>query len=311
MKLKIFLSYSWDNQEHKNWVRQLADRLIQNGIEVILDQYDLRGGEDMHKFMESAVNSATHILVICTPDYVKRANERVKGAGEETSLITSDFYTSYLSGKCYLPIVRKSEGLKNVPDYLGSLVYFDFTDDSSFDPTLQELLRNIYQEPELIKPQLGVKPNFQSSIPAQNLQSVNNLSVSGIKNRVLDSNVNDWIYDDEIGIYTNNSDVRLQIRQKRTDRLDSFHEEWTDRFPDPKAHRDFYEIYYDNNRVCDYFQVSVDGCRVSIPIPKLGKNLTITQEQYTFGKLIHNSGNNRLYDFDDYMRRSGITIEAT
>ena len=37
----VFISYSWDDEFHKGWVRELADKLIENGIDVYLDQYDL------------------------------------------------------------------------------------------------------------------------------------------------------------------------------------------------------------------------------------------------------------------------------
>lgn len=302
--MQVFLSYSWDTEEHKTWVRHLADRLLQSGIPVILDQYDLRGGSDMHQFMENAVSSSTHILVICTPDYVSRANQRIKGAGEETSLVTADFYNRHVSGKKYLPLVRVGSE-KPVPDYLGSLVYFDFTKDECFENTLEELLRNIYEEPKLVKPALGEKPDFTTTSPSPQASP---LSLESMKNWVLNSVPDDWMYDDDIGVYSNKHDIRLQIRNRRTDRYESFREDWTDRFPDPSATRDFYDIFYDNNRVCDYFQVSVDGGRVSLPIPQLGQNLTISNEQFVFGKLVHYAGNNCLYGFEDYLRRAGITV---
>jgi len=302
--VQIFISYSWDSEEHKTWVRHLADRLMQSGIPVILDQYDLRGGSDMHQFMENAVRSATHILVICTPEYVSRANQRIKGAGEETSLVTADFYNRHISGKQYLPLVKVS-GENSVPDYLGSLVYFNFSNNQNFENNLEELLRSIYDEPKFVKPTLGKKPEF-GSVHAS--QPTNHLSLESLKTRVLDSKSEDWAYDDEIGIFSNKHDIRLQIRNRRTDRIESFREEWTDRFPDPSATRDLFDVFYDNNKVCDYFQVSVDGGRVSLPIPKLGQNLTISNEQYTFGNLIHYAGNNCLYGFDEYLRRAGITV---
>lgn len=301
--MQVFISYSWDSEEHKTWVRHLADRLQRSGIPVILDQYDLRGGSDIHQFMENAVSSSTHILVVCTPEYVSRANQRIKGAGEETSLVTSDFYNRHMSGKKYLPLVRIN-GEKSVPDYLGSLVYFDLTNDQTFEATFEELLRDIYEEPRFVKPALGKKPEFVST---QASPSNNPLSLENLKDRVLSSNSDDWAYDDEIGVYSNKNDIRLQIRNRRTDRPESFREEWTDRFPDPSATRDFYDVFYDNNKVCDYFQVSVDGGRVSIPIPQLGTNITISSEQYTFGKLIHYAGH-CLYEYDSYLRRAGITV---
>jgi len=39
---KLFVSYSHDSQPHKDWVLQLATRLVKNGVDVILDQWDLK-----------------------------------------------------------------------------------------------------------------------------------------------------------------------------------------------------------------------------------------------------------------------------
>lgn len=48
---KVFISYSWDtedgNQEHKKWVYDLAVKLRSHGVDAILDQFDLRLGDDL------------------------------------------------------------------------------------------------------------------------------------------------------------------------------------------------------------------------------------------------------------------------
>ena len=49
----VFISYSHDDQNHKNWVRKLATNLRFHGVDVILDQFDLRIGTDLRFFMES------------------------------------------------------------------------------------------------------------------------------------------------------------------------------------------------------------------------------------------------------------------
>jgi hypothetical protein len=38
---KCFISYSWDSDLHKDWVRELATQLETNGVEVFLDQWDV------------------------------------------------------------------------------------------------------------------------------------------------------------------------------------------------------------------------------------------------------------------------------
>lgn len=40
-----FISYSWDDEEHKKWVKEFADRLLSDGINAVVDQYDLSLGD--------------------------------------------------------------------------------------------------------------------------------------------------------------------------------------------------------------------------------------------------------------------------
>jgi hypothetical protein len=50
---KVFISYSHDSQEHKKWVLDLATRLRNNGVDAIIDQWELRAGDDLPHFMET------------------------------------------------------------------------------------------------------------------------------------------------------------------------------------------------------------------------------------------------------------------
>ena len=48
--------FSEDNDEHKNWILQLATRLRHNGVDVILDQWNLKLGQDLASFMEKGLS---------------------------------------------------------------------------------------------------------------------------------------------------------------------------------------------------------------------------------------------------------------
>lgn len=50
---KVFISYSWAVQER---VIEMAELLIANGIDVILDLYDLKEGQDKYAFKEQSVD---------------------------------------------------------------------------------------------------------------------------------------------------------------------------------------------------------------------------------------------------------------
>ena len=50
-----FISYSWTSDDHADWIRETAVRLLHDGVQVLLDQFDLAEGQDKYAFMEQAV----------------------------------------------------------------------------------------------------------------------------------------------------------------------------------------------------------------------------------------------------------------
>jgi hypothetical protein len=56
MKPKVFISYSWTSQSHQERVREWAERLISDGVDIVLDLYDLKEGQDKYAFMEKMVS---------------------------------------------------------------------------------------------------------------------------------------------------------------------------------------------------------------------------------------------------------------
>lgn len=90
----LYIPYSWDDESHKSWVKEFADFLTSKGFEVALDQDDLVLGDELPEYMEVQVRSADYILVVCTPRiYKRRADERIGGAGYESSLIARESST--------------------------------------------------------------------------------------------------------------------------------------------------------------------------------------------------------------------------
>ncbi|MGY3314655.1 hypothetical protein ACV242_003151 [Peribacillus simplex] len=134
--IKIFISYSWTNEKIIKWVRDdLATRLMDDGIEVVLDQWDLKEGHDIYEFMESMVNDPTinKVLVVCDKGYKQKANEREGGVGTETRIITPSLYKETNQEK-FIPIVaeRSEKGEDYIPTYMASRKYIDLSNDELF-----------------------------------------------------------------------------------------------------------------------------------------------------------------------------------
>ncbi|MFZ8014378.1 TIR domain-containing protein [Fusobacterium watanabei] len=127
MKLakKIFISYSWDNNEHKEWVNNLAEKLKGEGFDIYLDQC-LNIGSNLNNFMNNIPLECDKILVICTPNYTNKANNYSDGVGRETRVfeIEENF-------KKVIPILRRGEKWDSscIPSYLLSKKGIDMRDD--------------------------------------------------------------------------------------------------------------------------------------------------------------------------------------
>lgn len=156
---RVFVSYSHESEDHKAWVLRLADRLIRNGVDVILDQYDLRLGEDLPGFMESGLSGADRVLAISSDGYVLKANSRRGGVGYERRILTADLMDNLDSSRV-IPIIRDNSetGMRVLPTFLGSALYIDFRDDDRFERNYVELIHEIFGEQIIARPPLGPNP---------------------------------------------------------------------------------------------------------------------------------------------------------
>lgn len=98
---RVFVSYCWASKEHIDWVLELATDIVGNGIDVIIDKWDLPEGEDKFKFMERMVNdkSIDKVLILSEKIYAEKADQRVGGVGSETQIISSRLYESFSEGE--------------------------------------------------------------------------------------------------------------------------------------------------------------------------------------------------------------------
>ena len=133
---RIFISYCWESEEHKKWVHKLAEDLSEE-FEVKIDQKQPLGVELTH-FMEKAIASSDKVLIITTPEYKNRADNRISGVGYEASLITDELVTEQNKIK-FIPIIRVGTKEESFPKYLGSRKGLDMTDNDRYQECLDEL----------------------------------------------------------------------------------------------------------------------------------------------------------------------------
>lgn len=160
---KVFISYSWSDQRHQEFVKHLADRLIADNIDVILDIYDLNEGDDKYAFMERMVTdrTVTHVLVICDKKYSEKADLRKAGVGTESSIISKEVYEKVKQSK-FIPIVCEFDenGQPYLPTFLKSRIWINFSSPEAENENWEQLIRLLFGKPLHVKPKKGKTPSY-------------------------------------------------------------------------------------------------------------------------------------------------------
>lgn len=149
-----FISYSWDSEEHRQWVRRLADDLqTRYGIYVLCDCYN-RQGEELANFMVSAIERADRVLIVGTPNYKQRSALSHGGAGFEGHIINVELYKHWDTCK-YVPLLREGLFGESFPVTVEARTGRDFSDDTKYEENLRILANDIKGHPENARPELG------------------------------------------------------------------------------------------------------------------------------------------------------------
>ena len=148
-----FISYSWDDEDHKTWVRGLAARLRGDGVDVALDQWALQPGDRLPAFMEAAVRDNDFVLIVCTPHYKDRSDKRQGGVGYEGDIMTGELLTRGNERK-FIPVLRCGDEATAIPSWLVGKYYVDLRQGADQERSYDDLLTTLYGHRE-VPPPLG------------------------------------------------------------------------------------------------------------------------------------------------------------
>ena len=153
----VFISYSWDNKNHEDWVLDLAKKLCDNGIDVILDKWELNKlGQLIPNFMEQSISKSQRVICVMTPNYKKKTEKLTGGVGYEYSIITAEVLSNNINTTKFIPLIREGDEKDTIPVALRGRKHVDMRSNED----IEELLRDIHDEPKHKKPTIGKKPKF-------------------------------------------------------------------------------------------------------------------------------------------------------
>ena len=159
----VFISYSHDTRDHKAWVGELAQKLMQKRIDVRIDQWDLNPGDDVPKYMEKSVAAADRVLMICTEPYVRKADDGKGGVGYEAMVVSGELVANLGTNK-FIPIFRQTGTTRILPRCVSTRLAIDLSTLDTWDESFDLLVREIHKVPKLKKPALGPNPFAKGTV---------------------------------------------------------------------------------------------------------------------------------------------------
>ena len=128
---KVFISYSWDSEEHENNVLDLADSLRVHGIDCYLDRFEVSLAEGNQAWLRQQLEDSDYVIVVCTEEYKKS----FQGKGELTQdnkitwkgfIINQVIYDrlSINTSNKFVPVIFAREASKHIPTEFRKYTYY-------------------------------------------------------------------------------------------------------------------------------------------------------------------------------------------
>ncbi|MCY1046883.1 toll/interleukin-1 receptor domain-containing protein [Corallococcus sp. bb12-1] len=153
---RVFISYTHDSDDHKAHVIGLSDRLCNDGVDCSIDQYEVSPPEGWPAWMERMVREADYVLVVCTPTYLERyenRGDRAKGLGGrwEGANIRLELYEGSGFNTKFIPVVFDMRDAASRPQPLRGATYYDVSTEAGYD----QIYRHITEQHNRRKPAIG------------------------------------------------------------------------------------------------------------------------------------------------------------
>lgn len=194
---KAFVSYSWDDDQHKQWVAKLATDLRGDGVETILDQWHTAPGDQLPEFMEREIRENDYVLVICTPNYRLKSDERKGGVGYEGNIMTAEVH-SQRNPRKFIPILARGTWEDAAPSWLKGKYYVDLSSPDSYKKNYPDLVTTLLGERKVAPPmrrslQTSSEPQTKETSPSDPLRIVG-VIVDEVTEPVMDGSQGSALY---------------------------------------------------------------------------------------------------------------------
>jgi TIR domain len=154
--LEVFISYSQDSVAHMDHVLRLTNRLRADGVDALIDQYEVSPPEGWPRWMDTNIRNSKYVVLVCTERYLNRLmGEEKEGTGLgvrwEGHLIYQHIYNAGSLNTRFIPVVLYEGDKKFIPTPLQGSTYYCLATDAGYE----DLYRRLVGQPKTEKPKLG------------------------------------------------------------------------------------------------------------------------------------------------------------
>jgi tetratricopeptide (TPR) repeat protein len=166
--IRVFISYSWDDDLHKARVLDLAQRLRHDGIDAWVDQFTPFAPRGWDAWMQDEVARASFVLCVITKSYADRFLGRTppgvgRGVKWEGSIISDAIYRADSSNTKFIPIFFDQKDSDHTPFPLSVHVNLNYVLPDGYDYIYRLLTDQPSAIPVPIGPMLVLPPATPSN----------------------------------------------------------------------------------------------------------------------------------------------------
>ena len=163
---RVFISYSHESPQHTERVRVLAGHLRTDGCDCSLDLYEPHPAEGWPRWIDTQVDTADFVLVVCTADYYRKSQGRGlprtgRGVQFEAVLIIDELYAAGMLNERFIPVLYEDLDEELIPRPLRSYTRYRLDQPGGYEV----LLRHLTDQPLYPPPPLGRVPDLPSERP--------------------------------------------------------------------------------------------------------------------------------------------------
>jgi hypothetical protein len=310
---KTFITYSWDDSAHREWVKKLAIRLRWDGIDVTLDRWHAAPGDQIPAFMDRAIRENDFVIAICTPRFKERVDGRGGGVGYEGDIMTAYAFTGGAEKK-FIPVLRRGSWREAAPTWLLGRVSIDLSGDPFSETEYEDLLRTLHGEWEQAPP-TGMRPNFGDKERSQPGPAPTPITpgagppIAQHQSTVTSARAlaHGWCYEEATDIYFDPSRPGTSLIPRANKSGILLREEWIRRVTNQPARMVEFELRDDSQtEIFRFAFVEREGLVLPFPIHENGR-LRVSAIQNWLGQFL-SSRRLTLRQYDRYFHGTGIPL---